>query len=188
MPALAITLDNSCLSIPEVSLSRYVFRNWFYPHTPLLLPERMIQAQSFRGCIPHPSHDSSSPFPPFFSYILSWMSVLIVDRLQMKFHKGLFNSINSPLSYLSCCHIPATAGNGSPPISLILCSHPCLAWWVSPAPAEEFPPLQPWQTFLSGSRQMTFFNTAGVNPIYISSVLCGFSDLPAWYSKLSVCW
>lgn len=55
------------------------------------------------------------------------MSELIVDKLQMKFHKGLFNGINSPLSYLPRCHIPASAGNASPPTSLMLCTHPCFA-------------------------------------------------------------
>lgn len=107
------------------------------------------------------------------------MSVLIVDRLQMKFHKGLSNGINSSLSYLSRCHIPATAGNASPPASVMHGSHPCFAWWVSPAPAQVFSPLKSWQTFLSGSRQMTFFfNIASVNPISVSSVLHGFSDIP----------
>lgn len=53
----------------------------------------------------------------------------------MKFHKGLFNGINSPLSYLPCCHIPATAGNASPPTSVMLCTCPCFAWWVLRVPS-----------------------------------------------------
>lgn len=85
------------------------------------------------------------------------MCALIVDRLQMKLHKGLFSGINSPLPSLSCCHIPATAGNASPPASAVLCTQPCFAWWVSPAPAQVFSPLQSWQTFLSAPDKSPFF-------------------------------
>lgn len=85
------------------------------------------------------------------------MCALIVDRLQMKLDKGLFSGINSPLPYLSCYHIPATAGSASPPTSAVLCTQPCFAWWVSPAPAQVFSPLQSWQTFLSAPDKLPFF-------------------------------